>query len=335
MDSRRTGQIEPGGQKGDIMFAYVARRLGTALIIVFCVATVVFSALHLVPGDPVELLLSGGGGVAPPPEAVAELREQLHLDRPVFEQYLGFLERSARFDLGRSFLDNSEVASQVASRLPRTLELVLVALVLALLIGLPSGTWAAYNHNGTIDRTGLAISSFFLSVPVFVIGVALIYAFSRKLGWFPSGGFVPITDNVLQHFQNLFLPALSIALGLSAIFFRMIRTTVLETMRRDWVRTAQAKGVRPSRIVRMHVVRNALGPVVTLVGLNAGHMLGGTVLVEYIFNYPGLSSLLVQAVEQRDYPIVQGVVLTISVCFVLINLAVDIIYGSLNPRIRG
>lgn len=317
------------------MFAYVVRRLATAFVIVFCVATVVFSALHMVPGDPAELLLSGGGGVAPPPEAVAELREQLHLDRPIHEQYLGFLKRTLQFDMGRSFIDSSQVGSQIAVRLPRTLELVLAALVFALLIGLPAGTWAAYNHNGLVDRVGLAVSSFFLSVPVFVIGMALIFVFSRKLGWFASGGFVPLSDNPFLHYRNLFLPALSIALGLGAVFFRMVRTTVLETIKRDWVRTAQAKGVRPGRIVRMHVVRNALGPVVTLIGLNAGHMLGGTVLVEYIFNYPGLSSLLVQAVEQRDYPIVQGVVLTISVCFVLINLVVDIVYGALNPRIRG
>lgn len=317
------------------MFAYVLRRFAAALVIVFCVATVVFSALHLVPGDPAELLLSGGGGVEPPPEAVAQLREQLNLDQPMFTQYVQFLERLSRLDFGRSFMDRSPVSAEIAVRLPRTLELAAAALVLALLIGLPAGTWAAYRHNGTVDRIGLALSSFFLSVPVFVIGTVLILIFARQLGWLPSGGYVRMGEDVFGHFRALLLPALSIAVGLSAVFFRMVRTTVLETKQRDWVRTAQAKGLKQGRIVRMHVVRNALGPVVTLVGLNAGHLLGGTVLIEYIFSYPGLSSLLVQAVEQRDYPIVQGVVLTISVCFVFINLVVDIVNGALNPRIRG
>lgn len=317
------------------MFAYVLRRLAAALVIVFCVATVVFSALHLVPGDPAELLLSGGGGVAPPPEAVAGLRQQLGLDQPILAQYGQFLGRLAHLDFGRSFLDRSPVSAEIATRLPRTLELAAVALALALLVGLPAGTWAAYRHNGLVDRLGLALSSLCLSVPVFVIGTVLILVFAKGLGWLPSGGYVRLGDSIIGHYLALLLPALAIATGLAAVFFRMVRTTVLETRSRDWVRTAQAKGIAQGRIVRMHVVRNALGPVVTLVGLNAGHLLGGTVLIEYIFSYPGLSSLLVQAVEQRDYPIVQGVVLTISVCFVLINLVVDILNGALNPRIRG
>jgi peptide/nickel transport system permease protein len=223
---------------------------------------------------------------------------------------------------------------EIVRRLPRTLELVVAATILSILIGLPLGVAAALRRGGRIDQTLSTLSSFFMSVPVFVIGTLLVLLFAQKLRWVPAGGFVAFTQDPVAHMKILLMPAITIALGLSAVVFRMVRTTTLEMQSRDWVRTARAKGLPENQVIRRHVVRNALGPVLTVVGLHMGTLLGGTVLVEYVFNWPGLSGFLVRAVEQRDYPEVQGIVLVICALFVLLNLAVDLLYAVLDPRVR-
>jgi peptide/nickel transport system permease protein len=314
--------------------AYILRRGLVSAVLIFIVSTIVFSVLYLVPGDPAELLLSGGG-TAPEPSAVEEMRQKLGLDQPMLTQYLAFLSRLAHFDLGTSFTDDSSVSAEVMRRLPRTLELVLVATLISVVVGLPFGALAAQNIGGRIDRMLSSLSGLALATPVFVTGTLLILIFAQKLRWSSAGGFVSFTDAPLRHIGILILPSVTIAFGLTAVVFRMVRTTVLEITTRDWVRTANAKGLSPGQTMRRHVVRNALGPVVTVVGLNMGYLLGGTVLVEYVFNWPGLSSMLVQAVEQRDYPIVQGIVLVISTLFVLLNLLIDILYGVLDPRVQN
>ncbi|MGE5512635.1 MAG: ABC transporter permease [Bacteroidota bacterium] len=313
--------------------AYVLRRLGVSLVLIWLVATLIFAVLRLIPGDPAEMLLSSGG-VAPDPAAVAELRERLGLERPVLEQYGGFLQRLARLDLGTSMQDDRPVIEDIARRLPRTLELVLASTILAVAIGLPLGVSAALHRDGPLDRALSTISSFTMSVPVFVTGSVLVLLFAQKLRWVPAGGFVPLSQDPYTHLKVLLMPAVTIALGFSAVVFRMMRTTTLEMQERDWVRTARAKGLEERQVIRRHVVRNALGPVLTVVGLHMGTLLGGTVLVEYVFNWPGLSGFLVRAVEQRDYPEVQGIVLVICSLFVLLNLAVDLVYAVLDPRVR-
>lgn len=313
--------------------AYVLRRLGVSLVLIWLVATLIFAVLRLIPGDPAEMLLSSGG-VAPDPTAVTELRERLGLARPVLEQYGGFLQRLARLDLGTSMQDDRPVIEDIARRLPRTLELVLASTILAVAIGLPLGVSAALHRNGPLDRALSTISSFTMSVPVFVTGSVLVLLFAQKLRWVPAGGFVPLSQDPYTHLKVLLMPAVTIALGFSAVVFRMMRTTTLEMQERDWVRTARAKGLEERHVIRRHVVRNALGPVLTVVGLHMGTLLGGTVLVEYVFNWPGLSGFLVRAVEQRDYPEVQGIVLVICSLFVLLNLAVDLVYAVLDPRVR-
>jgi peptide/nickel transport system permease protein len=273
--------------------------------------------------------------VSPDPATVAELRERLGLDRPLHAQYLDFVEGLARGDLGRSLVDDHPVASEVALRLPRTLELVLAATSLALLVGVPAGVHAALNRGGAFDRAMSAVSAVLLAVPVFVLGTLLVLVLAQTLRVMPAGGYVPFARDPGGHLLLLTLPALAIGKGLITIVFRMTRAAVLDTLARDHVRTAIAKGLSRRRVVLVHVVRNAAAPVVTVVGLHMGALLGGTVLVEYVFNWPGLSTPLIRAVEGRDYPMVVGIVLTISGIFLLINLAVDLLYAVLDPRVRG
>ena len=312
---------------------YVARRCLVAAGLVWVVATLIFLLLRIIPGDPAELLLSGGG-VAPAPAAVAELRERLGLTRALHVQYLDFMGQILRGDLGTSLLDEHAVVEEVARRLPRTLELIAAASLLAVLVGLPLGVLAALRRGSAPDRILSMIASVNLSVPVFVLGTVLILVFAQTLRWVPAGGYVAFAQSPAGHLIDLLMPAATIATGLSTVVFRMVRTTVLDTLERDWVRTARAKGLPPGQVLRRHVVRNALGPVLTVLGLHMGTLLGGTVLVEYVFNWPGLSGFLVRAVEQRDYPEVQGIVLVICVIFVLLNLVVDLLYAALDPRVR-
>lgn len=312
---------------------YVLRRIGVAIGLIWLVATLIFLVLRLIPGDPAELLLSGGG-VAPDPEQVRELRERLGLEAPLLVQYTAFMKQLAHLDLGTSLTDDYPVLDEIAKRLPRTIELILAASLIAIAVGLPLGVMAALRRGTGADRALSAFASFNQSMPVFVTGTLLILVFAQELRWAPAGGYVAFAQNPTQHLVNLAMPALTIALGLSTVIFRMTRASVLEALDREWVRTARAKGLAPGTVVRRHVVRNALGPVVTVIGLQMGTLLGGTVLVEYVFNWPGLSGYLVRAVEQRNYPEVQGIVLVICALFVLLNLVVDLLYAVLDPRVR-
>ncbi|MBK1657022.1 ABC transporter permease [Paracraurococcus ruber] len=312
---------------------WAAQRLAVSLLLVWCVASIVFLAIHLVPGDPAELLLSSGG-VAPDPAAVAELRERLGLDRPLLDQYVAFLAGLPRGDLGASLVDDYPVLDEILLRLPRTLELIGAGALLAVLIGIPAGTRAALHRGGAFDRFASALAALLLAVPVFVVGTLLVLVFAQMLRWMPAGGYVPLAQDPGRHLLLLSLPALAIGKGLVAVVFRMTRTAVLDMLARDHVRTARAKGLPPGRILRRHVVRNALTPVLTVLALQMGSLLGGTVLVEYVFNWPGLSTPLLRAVEARDYPMVVGIVLVISALFVLLNLVMDLIYALLDPRVR-
>lgn len=315
------------------MLAYALGRIAVALGLIWVVATLVFLIIHLVPGDPAELLLSQGG-VAADPAAVAELRDKLGLNLPIATQYWHYVSGLLRGDLGSSLLDDHSIAAEIALRLPRTLELIFAATLLSVLIGLPLGTLAALRPGSALDRVLAGAAGLGLSVPVFVVGTIAILILAQKLRWVPAGGYVPFSRDPLQHLILLLMPAATIAIGLGAVVFRMTRSSVLEVLTRDYVRAAHAKGVAPRRIVLHHVVRNALIPVITVLALHAGSLLGGTVLVEFVFNWPGLSGYLVRAVEQRDYPEVVGIVLVISVAFVIINLAVDLIYAVIDPRVR-
>lgn len=312
---------------------WVFRRIVVALILVWIVASVVFLAIRLVPGDPAELMLSLGG-VSPDAAVVAELREQLGLERPVWQQYWSNLRGLVVGNLGVSLTDQASVAGQVLARLPRTLELIAAAALLSVGVGIPLGLLAALQRGGWFDRLVMAASGLSLSVPVFVVGTLLVLLLAQFLSLLPAGGFTPLARDPARHFSQLLMPALAISSSLAPVLVGMTRASVIDVITRDHVRTARAKGVAPAAVVANHVLRNALIPVVTVLALHLGTLLGGTVLVEYVFNYPGLSGLLVDSVNARDYPMVQGVVLVISVLFVALNLAMDLIYGLLDPRVR-
>ncbi|MDP3407721.1 MAG: ABC transporter permease [Bosea sp. (in: a-proteobacteria)] len=311
---------------------WLARKLTVVAGLAWLVATIVFLALHMVPGDPAELLLSTGG-VSPDPASVAELREKLGLERPLFVQYAAFISGLLRGDLGTSLIDDYPVISEIALRLPRTLELIAAGSVIAILVGVPAGVFAALDRGGAFDRAASGVTALLLAVPVFVLGTLLVLLFAQTLRIMPAGGFVPFAQDPVQHLKLLILPAIAIAKGLAAVLFRMTRAAMLDALANDYVRTARAKGLSPTRVIVVHVLRNALNPVVTVLGLQMGTLLGGTVLVEYVFNWPGMSTPLLRAVEGRDYPMVVGIVLTISVLFLLLNLVVELVHAWLDPRV--
>ncbi len=315
------------------MLAFAARRLLLSLGLVWVVASLVFMVIHIVPGDPAELLLSLGG-VAPDPQVVRELRERLGLNEPLWAQYTQYMAGLLRGDFGLSLQDEHPIAEEIALRLPRTLELVGAAGLISIVVGLPLGVLAALRVRGPLDRVLSAWAGFALSIPVFVVGTLAVLILAQQLKLVPAGGFVPFATNPSRHLTLLALPACTIAVGLSAVVFRVMRNSVLEVLEREHVRAAQARGVSVSRIVFRHVVRNSLTPVITVIALHLGSLLGGTVLVEYVFNWPGLSGYLVRAVEARDYPEVVGIVLVISALFVLLNFLVDVLYAVLDPRVR-
>ncbi|MBM3524939.1 MAG: ABC transporter permease, partial [Alphaproteobacteria bacterium] len=248
---------------------WLLHRSLVSLALAGIVATIVFLTLHAVPGDPAEILLSTGGAV-PDAAAVAEMRSRLGLDRPILEQYGEFIARLARGDLGRSLVDDHPVWSEIALRLPRTLELILAGTLIALVLGMPAGTYAAINRGGVFDRLASGAAALLLAVPIFVVGTLLVLVLAKMLRWMPAGGYVPFARDPAQHLLLLTLPALAVAKGLTAVVFRMTRAAVLDALSRDWVRTARAKGLSPARVLVHHVVRNSLTPVFTVLGLHMG-----------------------------------------------------------------
>ncbi|MEJ8474270.1 ABC transporter permease [Roseibium algae] len=315
------------------MIRFALSRGLAALLMLWIVGTVVFAVLFIVPGDPAELLLSSDGEVASQ-ESIDNLRHKMGLDRPIAAQYLDFLTGAIQFDFGSSLIDKVPVGETISLRLPRTLELILAGLALGLITGIPAGTLAGLRPGKSFDQVVSAANAILISVPGFVTGTLFIYIFAQWLRWLPAGGYVSFSADPLLHLKLLALPAITVGLHLFSIIFRMTRASVLEMRTHDWVRTAVAKGLQRKLVVRRHVLRNALGPIVTVVGLQMGILLGSTVLIEFVYNWPGLSGYLVTAVQQRDYPSVQAVILVVSALFILINFMVEMIYSALDPRIR-
>lgn len=312
---------------------WLLQRAMVSVLLIWAVASIVFFAIHLVPGDPAEILLSQGG--AAPTQAMTDnLRVKLGLDRPIGEQYLGFLGGALAGDLGRSLVDGVPVMSEIARRLPRTLELIGAAALMSLLVGVPAGLWSALGQGRAFDNALRAVAGISLAMPVFVVGTLLVLVLAQYLRLLPAGGFVPFERDPAQHFLLLFSPALAITVGLWAMVFRITRASVLDVLSRDYIRVARAKGLPVRNILASFVLRNAAAPILTVTALEIGSLLGGTVLVEYVFNWPGLSGLLVEAVNARDYPMVVGVVLVIAVLFIAISFVVDMLYHWLDPRVR-
>lgn len=315
------------------MWRYLLRRTGLSLLLLLVVATLLFFSIHLLPGDPA-LLILGGDSAQPTPEQIATVRARLGLDRPLPVQYVAWLSRVIRGDLGRSLLDDRPVATDLANRLPRTLQLVVSALLLAVSVGVPLGLFAARRRGRLADPAASTLALLGFSMPVFVIGMLLVAAFSLALGWLPPTGYVPFREDPREFLRHLILPVLALSAAPMATTMRMTRSSFLEQSSLEYVRTARAKGLAEPAVAWRHVLRNALMPVVTVVGLQVGSMFAGAVLVEYIFTWPGLNTLLLNSLSTRDYPMIQGVVLLAAVMFVGVNFVTDLCYAIINPRIR-
>ena len=303
------------------MPAAILTRLGAALVVVVGVCTLVFLLIHLVPGDPVEAML---GERAQASDRLA-LRAALGLDLPLWEQYRRYITGLLHLNLGQSFLDQRPVAAILAERLPATLRLALAGLGIALVVALPLGMLAARFRGTALDSAAMTLSLAGISIPNFWLGPLLILVFSLWLGWTPvSGDEAPV---------SIVLPAITLGTALAAILARMVRASMLEVLQEDYVRTARAKGLSEAVVLRRHALRNALLPVLTLVGLQLGGLLGGAVITETVFSWPGVGSLLVESIHARDFPVVQGCVLLISLIYVLVNTATDLAYAWIDPRI--
>lgn len=283
--------------------------------------TLVFSLIHLIPGDPVEVMLGESAGAADK----EELRRSLGLDRPLPVQYRDFLTGLAALDLGRSLSEGAPVMQIIGARLPATLELALCAMTIALLISFPLAILASARRGRWIDRTALIFSLLGLSLPNFWLGPLLMIVFAIQLGWAPVSG-----RGGLGH---LILPALTLGLGMAAILVRILRASLLRAMTEDYVQTARAKGLSERRVWLKHTLRNALTSVVTIMSLQFGSLLAGSLITETIFSWPGIGRLTIQAIQTRDYPLVQGCVLVIAVSYILVNFATDLVYKLVDPRV--
>ncbi|MFS8535173.1 MAG: ABC transporter permease [Limnochordales bacterium] len=305
------------------MAQFVLKRLLMLVPVVLGVSVIVFGLLYLTPGDPALLML----GEHAPQEQYLALREKLGLDLPVHIQYLRWLGRALQLDLGDSIRSSRPVTEEIATRLPATAELAVLAVLVATLIGIPAGVISATRPNSWLDNILTVLALAGVSMPVFWQGLMLIIIFSVYLGWLPPSG-------RLGGWEYFVLPVITLGTSAAASITRMTRATMLEAIHEDYVRTARAKGLNERRVIYRHALRNALLPVVTIIGLQFGNLMAGAVITETIFAWPGIGRLAVDAIRTRDYPVVQGVVMTFAVSYVLINLIVDLLYAYLDPRLR-
>lgn len=313
------------------MLTYVIRRVLISIPTIVFISIVVFGLQLLLPGDPALAL----AGEERDPQVIAELRRMYHLDEPVWKQYLIWIGSVLQGDLGESIRLKVSVGDLVAAKLPVTLELAAMAMLIALVIGIPMGIISAVRKESLLDYSANAVGLAGLSIPNFWLGIMMILLFSVQLGWLPASGFVKPSESLSQNLATLIMPAFVLGTGIAAIFMRHTRSAMLAVLRSDYVRTARAKGLREPRVVYRHALRNAIIPVVTLGAIQFGELMGGAVLTEQIFSIPGFGKLIVDAVFNRDYAVVQGVVLCTGTGFIFLNLCADLIYVVVNPRMRG
>lgn len=313
------------------MIKFILRRLLNAIPTLILVSLFVFTLQKLLPGDPVLAM----AGEERDPQVLEYLRGKYHLDDPVPVQYLDWVGDVLQGNLGISMRNDQPVLSLLKSKLPVTLELSMWAMLIALLIGIPSGIIAAVRKGTAVDYGANIFALSGISIPHFWLGLLLILFFAVKLKWLPASGFVPFSEDPLRNLQTLIMPAFVLGAGLAGTLMRHTRSAMLEVLRSDYVRTARAKGLLPWTVITKHAFRNALMPIVTLTTLLFGELLGGAVLTEQVFSLPGFGKMIVDAVFNRDYSVVQGVVLCVAVGFILLNLLADVLYHLINPRMRN
>jgi peptide/nickel transport system permease protein len=312
------------------MFAYAIRRVLSTIPVMAVVALFVFSLLYIAPGDPAAII----AGDQATPADIDRIRESLGLDRPFLVRFGEWVWHVLHGDLGVSIFTNLPVTHMIAQRIEPTVSLMSITLVLSLVVAIPMGVIAAWKNGTWIDRTLMVIAVLLFSVPVFVVGYVLAYAFALQLDWVPVQGYTPIASGLWPWFQNLILPSVALGGVYIALIARITRATMLEVLGQDYVRTAKAKGVDQRSILFVHALKNAAVPIVTIVGIGFASLIGGAVVTESVFAIPGLGRLVVDAILRRDYPVIQGVVLMFSFVYVLVNLLVDLLYTLFDPRIR-
>jgi peptide/nickel transport system permease protein len=312
------------------MIAYIIRRLVATIPVMLLVAVIVFLLVHLAPGDPASVI-AGDNATS---DQIAAIRASLGLDEPLWKQFAIWMGNVLRGDLGQSLFWNQSVAELILQRTEPTLSLTITTLLLAVTVAITLGVLAAWKAGSLLDRTvmGIAVTGF--SVPVFVVGYLLVFVFAIQLRWLPVQGYRPIAEGFWPWLERLILPSIALGLAYVALIARITRTTMLEVLSEDYMRTAEAKGVATRPMLLKHALKNAAVPIVTIVGIGVALLIGGVVITETVFNIPGIGRLVVDAIARRDYPIIQGVILVFSAVYVLVNLAVDISYTFFDPRVR-
>jgi peptide/nickel transport system permease protein len=312
------------------MGKYIIRRLFDLLPTIFVVAVIVFVITRMIPGDPASVMLGPQASV----EDVNELREKLGLNAPLYTQFLQYMGSLLSFDFGVSLTYNEPIVNLIMDRFPNTLILAVSALLIALMIGVPAGIISAWKQNSALDYSVMLVSLIGVSMPIFWLGVMLVLYFSVNLGWFPATGMGSMDEGLLTYLKHLVLPSITLATIPMATFARITRSSMLEVISQDYIKTARSKGLSEFLVICKHAFKNALTPLLTVLGMQISMMLGGAVLTETIFSWPGMGRLIVDAIDKRDFVVVQGTVLFIAVIFVLINLFVDVMYKVVNPRVN-
>jgi peptide/nickel transport system permease protein len=312
------------------VIAYILRRLVMLVPVLIVVGVVVFGLVHLTPGDPAAVML----GDRATPEDIAQLRDQLGLNDPLPVQFVRWFSNVLRLDFGESIFLGEPVTQALLDRVQPTVLLTLYAFSFQVLIGIPAGVLAAVRYNSPLDRvlTVMAISG--SAIPTFFLGILLILIFSVRLRWLPSGGYVPFGEDPAAHFKGMLLPAFALGFSAAGLLARLVRSSMLDVLREDYVRTAFAKGLPEQFVIVRHALRNALIPALTVIGLSIGALLGGAVVTETVFTIPGMGRLVVQSIARRDYPVIQGAIIAIAMTYVLVNLIVDVLYVYIDPRVR-
>ncbi|MGO4736236.1 ABC transporter permease [Bosea sp. 2KB_26] len=313
------------------MTSYLLRRLLHMLPVLFLASFAIFAMIYAVPGGPVAVLVGENAS----PEEIAATIARYGLDRPMLIQYFDWLGQAVRGDFGLSLHSRQPVLALIGERLPATLQLAVAAILVALLVGIPVAVGSAVRPNSWLDRLLSGWSALALGVPTFWLGILLILLFAVELRWLPSASrYVPFWESPVDALRSLILPALTLGIYVSGIFARFLRASLIGEAKQDYVRTARAKGLPESRVVGLHIMRNALLPFVTIVGLMMANFIGGAVVTEAVFTYPGLGRLVIQAISTRDYPLIQGCIMVILVGYMLVNLIIDLLYAWIDPRIE-
>lgn len=312
------------------MAGYILRRIFSLIPVLLVVAVVDFVIIHLTPGDPASIML----GSDATEQDIAKLRQQLGLDLPIYVQFIKWFLGVLQGDLGRSIFMNMPVSQAIAQHLGPTISLTLLAEVIAILFAIPLGVMAANRRGTWSDQAFMIIALLGISIPSFWLGLNFILLFAVKLNWLPAAGYQPLTNGLWNHFRYLIMPAVSLGIMQGALIARMTRSSLLEVLSQNYIRTAEAKGLKRRIIIYKHALRNAFIPILTVIGLTFATLIGGAVVTETVFNIPGIGKLIVNSVLRRDYVVIQGAVLMIAAAYVFINLLVDILYAYIDPRVR-